>query len=411
MNDVYIVSIGSELTKGEIANTNAAYISRELSRRGLDVRSILTCPDDFENAVQSIENLLKNNGIFIITGGLGGTKDDITRRIVAGALRKELLLDEEKAHDLEEFYKKRSREFIDHDRMQASFPAGGILLENTVGLAYGFYIHDKGRYIFSLPGVPREMKVMFDSQVMEMIAKEGLLNHEYAYEIVRFSDISEYTLDRRIDSILREFTGIEYGTRASYGIIKVRIETSRGNLETAVQALIRELQPYYINRGREELGHTVGELLKRHNHTLSVAESCTGGLLSKTITDIPGSSEYYRGGIVAYSNDLKTRLLNVSSVTLSEYGAVSRQTAAQMAEGAAEYLGSDFSLSTTGVAGPGGGTKQEPAGTVFIGFASKDEKTRVVEFHFRGDRETVRMMSVNKALFILYRYIGRMQKG
>ncbi len=411
MYNVYIVNIGSELTKGEIANTNAAYISRELSRRGLFVRSILACPDDFEGAIQSIENLLQHDGIFIFTGGLGGTKDDMTRRIVAGALKKELLFDEEKVRALEKFYKKRSRDFIDRDKMQASFPAGGILLENTVGLAYGFYIRDKEKYIFSLPGVPREMKAMFDSRVIVIIEKEGLLDPDYAYEIVRFSDISEYTLDRRIDDILREFTGIQYGTRASYGIIKVRIETSQGNLEPAVQALIRSLQSYYINRGEDGLGHVVGELLKRHNRTLAVAESCTGGLLSGTITDIPGSSEYYRGGVIAYSNELKARLLAVSPAILSEYGAVSRQTAARMAEGAAECLGSDLSLSTTGIAGPGGGTEQKPVGTVFIGLASKDEKTRVEEFHFRGDRETIRMMSVNKALFMLNRHIGRWKEG
>jgi len=407
MYDVYIVNIGSELTKGEIANTNAAYISHELSKRGLVVRSILTCPDDFKHAVHSIESLLQQSGIFIFTGGLGGTKDDITRQIIAGALKKELVLDKQKVDALEQYYRERSRDFIDQDGMQASFPAGGMLLENEVGLAYGFYIREKDRYIFSLPGVPREMKVMFDTRVITIIEEEGLVNPNYCYEMIRFSDISEYTLDRKIDSILQEFPDLEYGTRASYGIIKVRVETSQGDLESAVQALIQELYPFYINRGKEELSNALGGILKKQNSTLATAESCTGGFLSKVITDIPGSSEYYRGGVVAYSNDLKSSLLSVSTDTLSRFGAVSRQTAAEMAEGAAEVSGSDLAVSTTGIAGPEGGTKQKPVGTVYIGLAAKGENTGVEEFHFRGDRDTIRMVSVNKALFMVFRHIGR----
>ncbi len=248
---------------------------------------------------------------------------------------------------------------------------------------------------------------MFDTQVMAVMEEEGLKNTNYAYEMIRFTDISEYTLDRKISAILRKFPGLEYGTRASYGIIRVRVESKQGNIEPAIQTLIRELRPFYINRGEEDLPFLVGRLLREQKRTLAVAESCTGGLLSKVITDIPGSSDYYRGGVVAYSNYLKKRLLSVSARTLSGHGAVSRQTAAEMAAGAAEIAGSDIAVSITGIAGPGGGTKEKPVGTVYIGLVAKEDgHTEVDIYNFRGDRDTIRMMSVNKALFMVYRYIG-----
>jgi len=410
MRNVNIISLGSELTSGEVVNTNAAYISQELTKKGLHIASIVTCPDDFDAAVRYIKRFFCDDSIFIFTGGLGGTRDDITRKIVSRVVKKEFLIDKEKVQLLEQWYKKKNRYFGTADRMQASCPAGGRLLENEVGLAYGFYIKHGGHYIFSLPGVPREMKSMFDKEVLSIIEEENLFNKKYKYEIISFSNIPEYTLDREINKIIVNFKGILYGTRANYGIIRVRIESAEEEIEPCLCALENKLHDNFIGRGAQTLPQLIGKFLRSKHLTLAVAESCTGGLLSKTITDVPGSSDYFKGGIVAYSNEVKKKLLFVSDELLQSHGAVSRAAALQMASGVLTELDSDIALSITGIAGPGGGSEQKPVGTVWVGLYSKESEPLVAQYTIKGDRETVRMVSTNRALFMLYKYLKRWTK-
>jgi nicotinamide-nucleotide amidase len=401
----HIVSIGDELIKGEINNSNATYISRELVKRGIYISSIVTLPDSYEIAFKSFKGILTERGIFIITGGLGATNDDITRKIISGVLGKPLCIDNSKVKLLKQVYEKKKRRFRSSDMMQASYPEGGILLENDMGLAYGFYLMDDEQYIFSLPGVPKEMKSMFYNQVLPLLKRQGLFKSKYKYEILTFSCIPEYTLDQKLEEIVSKYNNIEYGTRSRYGLIKVRIESTRVEIEPCILEIINKLNEYYICRDEQKLESIIGNLLLQHGLTLAVAESCTAGFLSKVITDVPGSSRYYLGGVVAYSNAIKKNILNVSVETLDTYGAVSGETALEMARGVKEKLQSDIALSITGIAGPEGGTEEKAVGTVFICFYRNGKSFKVEKNEFSGDREMVRLRSVNKSLFMLYQFL------
>ncbi|MCK4803077.1 MAG: CinA family nicotinamide mononucleotide deamidase-related protein [Spirochaetes bacterium] len=408
MTRAFIISIGDELTKGETINTNAAYISIELVKRGIEVSSVLTLPDEYDTCVRYMGKILQERGIYIITGGLGGTRDDITRRVICGVLKKNVYIDGEKAKELKKWYLKRGREFTESDRLQASCPEGGRLLENGVGLAFGFFIVDEGRYIFALPGVPKEMKNMFENEVIPLLAKENFFNSNLQSSTLLFAGIAEYTLDKHLSEIILKYKGIHYGTRVSYGLIRVRVESRNNEIEPCIREITSLLDSYFINRDERKIEQVAGDLLIKNHLTLSTAESCTAGWLSKVITDVPGSSEYFKGGVVAYSNEVKEKMLGVKEKTLKSYGAVSSRTAGEMAGGARKLTGSDIGLSITGIAGPSGGTVDKPAGTVFICLSCKGQKPETSRNLFAGDRDTVRLRSVNKALFMLFKFLKGM---
>ncbi len=404
----YIISFGDELVKGEICNTNAVYISQALTNMGINVSAILNLPDDIPVAEKHAGDILENNGIFIFTGGLGATRDDISRKIISRALNIEFVYYGEGIEKLKKWYSDRGREFRDSDESQALIPRGSLPLENDVGLAYGFYLENGEKFIFSLPGVPAEMKSMFDSSVVPIIKNRGLSDDRYRVEFLIFTDIAEYTLDSRISKIIAGYPGIKYGTRSNNGIIRVRLETLNGNLKPCMEEIKEKLKDYLVSVGNLSLEEVAGKLLKEKGLTLSTAESCTAGYLSKTITNISGSSDYFLGGVVSYSNTAKENLLGVSGKTLERYGAVSHQTAKEMAAGVMRRFDTDIGISITGIAGPTGGTPEKPVGTVFIGYGLKGHKIlESIENHFKGDRETVRLRSVNKALSVLIRLVKK----
>ncbi len=407
MINTFIISIGAELTKGEILNSNAVYISRELTKRGMDISSILVVPDNYKKAIRYIKRILNYGGLFIFTGGLGGTSDDNTRKIISSVLGKKLSIDKEKEEILREWYAKNERDFDESDIMQASCPEGGILLENHFGIAYGFYVKVRDKMIFSLPGVPKEMKFMFDNEVIPLLEKEKLFDHHYKSEIVTFCGIPEYTLDKRVKKILSSYRGIEHGTRAGFGLISLKLESWECDIEPCVAEIMETLDEYIVTRGNKRIEQVIGDLLKEKKITLSVAESCTAGLLSKVITDVPGSSKYFVGGIVSYSDRIKEDILGVSDKTLNKFGAVSSQTAQEMALGALKELDSDIAISITGIAGPNGGTKEKAVGTVYICIYRKGEKPYIKRNLFVGDRETIRYRSIYQALFMLVTFLRR----
>jgi nicotinamide-nucleotide amidase len=402
-----IISIGHELLRGEITDTNAAYLARELRSRGVIVSSIHTLPDDRDSAARLIGSVLIRRGIIILTGGLGGTRDDVTRTILSRVLDRDLVVDGEGEEKLREWYRSRGRSFEEPDRMQAAAPSGGRLLRNEVGLAFGFYIHDGQRHIFSLPGVPEEMKSMFQNSVSPILDSADLTYPMYHYEYLNFMDISEYTLDRGIEKIVAGYGGVTYGTRSNSGMIRVRLETNGGlrELQKCLDAIERRFTESFIYRGEPRFEEVVGDLLRDKKRTLAAAESCTGGLLSGLLTDVPGSSDYFLGGVVSYSNDAKTALLGVSNETLTRFGAVSRETALEMAEGVLQRFSSDTALSVTGIAGPGGGSPEKPVGTVFMCLAARDGTRVNRRNEFLGDRATVRLRSANKAMGMLFNYL------
>jgi nicotinamide-nucleotide amidase len=412
-----IITIGHELLRGEIVNTNATYIAQELRKLGITVSSMSTLPDDRTAASDILRLILPEQGIVICTGGLGGTEDDVTRPIFSSVLHRKLVVDRDGEKHLRQWYTSRGRTFEDPDRMQASHPEGGTLLPNQVGLAFGFYVRDGERHIYALPGVPGEMKRMFHTSVVPQIESEGLFKRfgsgSYHYEILNFINIGEYSLDRIVHEIVDRHKGVVYGTRSSDGIVRVRLESSQEELSECIQEItcLAALQDNYLCRGEKNLEEVVGELLKTNNYTLSVAESCSGGLLAKLLTDVPGSSAYFLGGVVAYSNDAKKGLLGVGHKTLERFGAVSENVATEMALGALKRFSSDTAVAITGVAGPEGGNPQKPVGTVFLCLASRDGTVQVEKNQYLGDRQTVRLRSANKALFMLFRHVKQARRS
>jgi len=400
-----IITIGDELVRGEIVNSNAAFIAKELERYGIRVSAVFMLPDHYEESFSILERVFDEGEIFIFTGGLGGTQDDITRRIVSSLIRKKLVVDEQKELVLRDWYESRGRNFEEADRMQAAFPEGGRLLENRVGLAYGFYINCNGRLIFSLPGVPHEMKSMFLDEVIPILRNEGAFDPGFRTAVLTFIDLPEYILDRMIQGIVSRYPEVHYGTRASNGIVRVKFDSSSDSLLSCVREVEGQIHEYCIGQGDRPIEEVVGNMLAERKLTLSAAESCTGGLLAKRITDVPGSSSYFLGSVVSYSNEAKERVLGVERNTLMVHGAVSEETAVEMAIRAKRTFASDISLSITGIAGPGGGTEEKPVGRVYICLFAEGDKPVLTCNDFLGDREAIRIRSVNKALSMLFRYL------
>jgi nicotinamide-nucleotide amidase len=402
MTNVRIISIGGELTRGEILNTNAQYITDALTRRGATVEAIIELPDDHEIAAGLLSEILERPGVVIITGGLGGTGDDLTRRIVSRVMKRKLCIDEDGKQKLEQWYREKQRPFTEADLMQAAYPEGGALLENRFGLAYGFQVKEGGRSIFCLPGVPKEMKEMFKGEVLPLLHDSGIFDANYDSSILTFAAIGEYALDREVARIVSKYPGVTHGTRAGYGITRVLLESRQTKTGRCAEEIARSLDGYLVSTDGKNLAEVVGENLAERRLTLSVAESCTAGYLAGAITDPAGSSVYFLGGIVAYSNDAKKALLGVSPDTLRLKGAVSAETAEEMARGVCGRFGSDFAISVTGIAGPEGGTAEKPVGTVCFCVLQKDGEPVVSEYRFPGDREIVRYRSVIHALFMLH---------
>jgi nicotinamide-nucleotide amidase len=405
MMRAYIISIGDELMNGEIINTCAAYISKELIKRGITTNAILILPDSIDIAVKYIKIMMKDEGIFIFTGGLGATRDDVTRKILSEVLKRKLCIDDEKANFLRQWYKEKGRTFTEADRLQAAFPEGGLLLDNSIGLAPGFYIQNRKQYIFSLPGVPKEMEYMFMNEVIPRLQQHSLIDQRYNHEILLFSNIPEYTLDHRVHDIVTNFEAVRYGTRAMDGIIRVRIESENTDITPCVSACIDSLNDYFISKGEKSIETVIGDLLVQKGLTIAVAESCTAGFFSKRITDVSGSSRYFVGGIVSYSNEIKKNILGVADRTLKKYGAVSKQTAQEMARGVQKRFAAEITISITGIAGPDGGSEEKPVGTVYICLYRPPDKVIIDKNVFPGDREGIRRRSVNKAFFILQKYL------
>jgi nicotinamide-nucleotide amidase len=407
MTDARIVNIGGEIVRGEILNSNARYIADRLTSRGLPVSEIVTLPDDHDRAVATIAEVAAKPGIIIITGGLGGTGDDLTRRIVSEVLKRKLIIDERGKKELEKWYRDKKRSFVKADLMQASCPNGAVLLENRNGIAYGFRIEDNGRMIFCLPGVPKEMKWMFDNEVVPFLEKAAVFDPEYVSRTLTFAGIAEYALDRKVAAIVSRHPKVMYGTRAGYGVTKVVIESRSTNIGPCIAEITGSLDSFLVSKDGKMLEEVVGAALLKQGLTISVAESCTAGYLAKHVTDVSGSSRYFIGGVVAYRNSVKQNILGVEERTLKEYGAVSERTAVEMARGAQKMFGSDIAVSITGIAGPDGGSSHKPVGTVYICVLQNNKKPTVDKNLFSGDREIVRHRSVIRAMYMLFTLLRR----
>ncbi len=399
--DALIIAIGDELANGVTVDTNSAYLARALAERGIPTTAHWTVRDEQPAIAEAIRRAADAAGLVLITGGLGPTADDLTRQALAEAMDVELVLDRRCLADLEEFFSRRSREMIPANRVQAMLPRGAEPLANALGTAPGIAARLGRADIFVMPGVPEEMREMYRQTVLPRLPDgEGVIVHR----LLPTFGAGESDIAAQITDLMARGRNPAVGTTASAGVVTVRI-VARGATGPEAETLTaqtadeirRRLGELVVGQGSATLGEAVGLLLRQRGETLTTAESCTGGLIGEMITDIPGASEYYRGGVVAYSNELKRQLLGVPKELLAGHGAVSEPVAAAMAEGCRQGLGVDWAVSVTGIAGPSGGSEAKPVGLVYCGLSGPGG-TSVTRHVFPGRRDTIRRRSALTAL-------------
>ncbi len=407
-----VVSIGDELTAGQVVDTNTAWLSERLAGLGIETFEQVTVGDDLEIIASHLHRLSRIVNVIIVNGGLGPTDDDLTRRALARVLDVKLQLHHESWEYIRQFFAKLDREASSSNRIQAMIPIGCNAIHNRCGTAPGIVAKIDHAAAFFMPGVPREMQAMFVSDVTKaitQIAAHYETSQALATGSLHLIGLGESNMADLMGDLMNRGRNPLINSTVAEGLIKLRVSARAKDAATAnqmVEATCNELRSrlgeYIFSSGDESLAEIVGRLLNAAGKTLAVAESCTGGLLAKDITDIPGSSNYFIAGLTTYSNTAKVKILNVDAETLKVHGAVSEETAAAMARNVRELTGADYALSTTGIAGPGGGGGRKPVGLVYIALADKDDVT-VVRKRFHDDRRMTRRWSVNTALDMLRR--------
>ena len=404
------LSIGDELLFGEVVDSNAASIAARLYDRGVKVQRHLLVGDNEPDIMDAVERLAEWSEAVIVTGGLGPTADDFTARSAAKVTGRRLVLNDEALSHVREFVGAEGGLYHSATERQALIPTKSTIIPNPTGTACGFIITWNGRYLFFLPGVPSEMIRMLDDTVLPFIQERLRQKVTIGTRLFTLFGISEAESDELLRDLPDPESGLSVAFRVSFPTIdvKLRAEGDPDSVAALLQRggeVVRErLAEVLVAEGGATLDEEVGRLFRESGKSLSLAESCSGGLIAKRLTDIPGSSAYFLEGAVVYSNAAKCRLLQVPERLIMEKGAVSRDVAEAMARGAREGAGSDLALAVTGVAGPGA-SEEKPAGTVFIALAD-GAGCRVEEYHFSGDRRQVRLLTTITALDRLRRYLA-----
>jgi nicotinamide-nucleotide amidase len=397
-----ILSTGDELTSGRVIDTNSSVIANELNGLGMQVAAILKVGDDKQSLVWALRSANELGDMAIGTGGLGPTADDLTTEVVAQFLGRELERDEAVAESLQQRFAARGIPWSENNLKQALFPSGAVIIPNPVGTAPGFRIElSPGKTLFWLSGVPQEMIAMLKESVIPWIIDARKEAPGVASCTFKITGVTE----SRLDELLRPLSlgdEAKFSFRAHYPDLSLRLSvTGGGERQETLQRLKQEvrqiLRSYVYAEDDLSLEEVVGGLLKKAEQTVSLAESCTGGYISHRLTRIAGSSAYFMGGAVAYSNEAKVRFLGVSPKTIERYGSVSRETALEMSDGIKKQCASTYGLSVTGIAGPGGGSPEKPVGTVWISIAGPEQSvTRL--FRFYGERERIILGTSQAAL-------------
>jgi nicotinamide-nucleotide amidase len=406
-----LISIGDEILIGQIVNTNAAFIGEKMFSIGIPVHKTVVISDEEISLLQEFEDSYQNYDVTIITGGLGPTHDDITKPALAKFFNEKLVINNEVLEHVKNFFSSRKIEMPLVNEGQALVPENSEVIWNSNGTAPGIWIEKNGKIFVAMPGVPYEMKPMVESFVLPRLVRK--FSHDnskvFLQKTLLTTGIGESSLYEMFGDIETILDGNKLAFLPSATGVRLRMNVVGENEGDAFEKLrafenrIRDkASDYVFGENDETLQSVVGILLRQSGKTLSLAESCTGGRISSSIVSVAGSSDYYLGGICAYANEEKIRLLNVSKESLEQHGAVSREVAVQMAEGARNLLRSDYALSTTGIAGPSGATPDKPIGLVWIGFSSS-EKSYAMEFHFGNKREVNIERASQRALEILRR--------
>lgn len=402
-----ILAVGTEILLGDIVNTNSHYLSKRLADLGVSVYYQTVVGDNEERLLKAYEIAFSRADIVIATGGLGPTKDDLTKEIGAKYFGKKMYLHEKSYRYVKEFFDRLNRPLSDGNKKQAIMPEGALILPNPNGTAPGCIIEENSKILVMLPGPPKEMAPMFEDYVVPYLEKfsDGVL----VSKIIRVAGLGESAMAEKVLDIIENQTNPTVAPYAKDNEAILRI-TAKGKTKKEAEDLIVPIENKIKDRigediyavGETTLDKVVGEMLISNKLTIATAESCTGGLLSGALINYPGISSVFTEGAVTYSNEAKMKRLGVKAETLESFGAVSEETAVEMAEGIAKKAGTDIGISVTGIAGPDGGTLEKPVGLVYIGLYIKG-KVKVKKLNYYGDRQKVRNRTVTYALDFLRR--------
>ncbi len=411
MPSAEIITIGTELLLGQLVDTNACVMARALADAGIDVHRQTTVGDNQERISGAVTEALGRADAVLCAGGLGPTVDDVTRAAVAAATGRPLELREELLADLEAWFARTNRQMAPNNRLQAYVPRESLVLENPHGTAPGFIVDLDSHAVVAMPGVPREMLPMLEEKAIPWLVARYAVRSTIVTRVLKTIGIGESDVDARIGDLFRSGTNPTIAVLAHAGQVDVKMTAKAQNRQAAI-ALIEALEPrlrerlgdavYAVDRGRIE--EVLGAALAARGLTIATAESCTGGLAGAMITSVPGSSAYYRGGAVVYSDEAKYKLLGVAPDLVDRFGAVSAEVALAMAVGAREALHASMALAITGIAGPGGATAEKPVGLVHIALAREDGGVIGRQLHVPGDRQLVQHRAALAALTLAWRH-------
>ena len=400
-----ILSIGTEILLGDIVNTNAQFLSKALADLGIDVYYQSVIGDNEERILKAFKEGFERADIIVTTGGLGPTQDDLTKELAAKYFNKELYLHKSTLEWIKDYLKIKDEEVLESNKKQAYIPEESIILENKNGTAPGLIINEINKILIKLPGPPKEMKAMFNDKVLEYLS--DLTGYIIKSKTLRFLGIGESIIAKKVDNIIKNSKNPTVAPYAKDYEAILRI-TAKDKNEEICNKLIEEkcneikeiLGEYIYGEDDETIQGVVGKILCEKKLTISTAESCTGGMVAETLISFAGISEVFKEGVITYSNEAKIKRIGVKEETLKEYGAVSKETAKEMAEGVAKLANTNIAISTTGIAGPGGGTEEKPVGLVYVGIYINGE-TIVEKLNLNGNREAIRRKATMNALNIL----------
>ena len=411
---VEILAVGTELLLGQLVDTNSAFIAQTLAGNGIDVYGMHAVGDNRERIAAAMRAALDRADGLITSGGLGPTVDDLTKEAACDALGLDTELHEPSLRDIEEAFARLGRVMRENNRKQAMLPRGSQVLANEHGTAPGFIaFRDDGKFIASMPGVPREMKTMLQTELVPWLRAHFKVQEAVHTRVLHTLNIAESEIDHRIDDLFRTLANpkiavLAHGRLCDVKIMaKARSEQAARDLIAPVEAdLLKRLGGHVYGVDEQTLPGAIHALLQESRRSVAVAESCTGGSIAAQLTSVPGSSKSFMGGVVAYDNAVKIEMLGIAASTIERVGAVSEETALEMAQGVRARLHADVGLATTGIAGPSGGTPEKPVGLVWLAIANAHE-TRAVRLDLPGDRVTVQQRATVSALAMLWQFLSR----
>ena len=407
-----ILTIGNELMNGRISDTNASFIAREANQQGWSVEAIMSVGDDFTAIKDRLDYLLSLTDAVICSGGLGPTSDDITTEAIAKAFNLPLYTDENVLNYIKDIFTKFNFRWMENNAKQAMFPKGAEVIPNARGTAPGFSLSVNGKMIFVIPGVPAEAKLMITNGVFPALRKHFPQDEFYIIkQTIRTFGLSEAAVDDRVKDIDFNSLGVNIGFYPVFPENHIVLiargknqDETKKNLQKAQDEVSAHVQDYIFAYGNQTLEEVIAGLLTEKKLTIAVAESCTGGMITSRLTDVSGSSNYLERGLITYSNAAKISMLGVPAEIIEKHGAVSEETARLMAEGVRKLAGTDLGLASTGIAGPTGGSKEKPVGTVYIALADS-RKTICRHYAYRWDRKRNKDIFAESALFLLKNYL------